>query len=661
MVKIEGNTYNAMLGQVVHGEPQEFPVYDSYPPYGEIGEEIWVNEIVVPDTIWTQYSSGLAEDLKIYVPMELWISGNISGKQSWISAGDAYIIGDITYVNTPIGTSPDDIDTTDPDFDPNNPVLGPNHNQTDFFSLTSQKSIYIKYGHFCPISSTRVKPNTNSVYLYGSFNALGRGTGDQPWLGDGIFSYEYQFPKGSTPAQEWEGDFYENIDLHRFIYPTTPFNEWPPGLDYPWYNPLWPESGQVFDVEPIISPPYSPQITKLRGTAYVFGSISQTRRGFMRRSGNADHDTGYWDLQGLVYGSPMPSQHIGPTGYDKEYHYDYRFKLMNNFDSPAKFHVPGYEGELNVLNFFYENGSFDQPSQLILSEFKESILSDKTGDNQVYVIDREVYFCSEGGMNFELVGVIADIYEPDLFEFPGTILDIALGTDLFILESFKFFDSEINYNNRILKFDLASGTTEVYIDLVSCFGSSNILLDEAENLLFIGLTDNSDLLYKRIDNFGVFDEFIVETPFDLNQENELRNVRLYSLIDETLLDNLIFVEDQASSFGNIYHIQGEVVTLSAEEKLPEFFDLSLSYFPNPFNPFINIEFSLPEKQNVILNIYNLKGQRVCTLIDDKLGMGKQTFRWNGRSDAGSKLPSAVYFIRLSTNTITETAKILLLK
>lgn len=78
--------------------------------------------------------------------------------------------------------------------------------------------------------------------------------------------------------------------------------------------------------------------------------------------------------------------------------------------------------------------------------------------------------------------------------------------------------------------------------------------------------------------------------------------------------------------------------------------------PNPFNPATEISFSLPEPSHVTLEIYNLTGQKVVTLVDGHLQTGPYTFTWDG-SDAAS----GIYLYRLRVGSKIETRKMLLVK
>ncbi len=93
----------------------------------------------------------------------------------------------------------------------------------------------------------------------------------------------------------------------------------------------------------------------------------------------------------------------------------------------------------------------------------------------------------------------------------------------------------------------------------------------------------------------------------------------------------------------------------SELGLPTEFSLSQN-FPNPFNPITVISFALPEASEVKLEIYNIVGQKVATLVDGQLEAGEHIVRWDGRDVA-----SGVYLYRLEVGEFVETKKMILLK
>ena len=107
------------------------------------------------------------------------------------------------------------------------------------------------------------------------------------------------------------------------------------------------------------------------------------------------------------------------------------------------------------------------------------------------------------------------------------------------------------------------------------------------------------------------------------------------------------------------------VRLVGDGQLPKEFALSQNY-PNPFNPTTNIKYALPVESRVTMEIYDLLGQRVRTLISGAQTAGYHVAEWDGTNDAGGNLPSGVYFLRLTAagndgKNFNEVRKLMMLK
>lgn len=103
----------------------------------------------------------------------------------------------------------------------------------------------------------------------------------------------------------------------------------------------------------------------------------------------------------------------------------------------------------------------------------------------------------------------------------------------------------------------------------------------------------------------------------------------------------------------------DVEDISSGE-LPENYFLSHNY-PNPFNPETNIKFTLPRTSHVKLELYNILGVKVKTLVNEKLSAGENIISWDGTDNNNKRVTSGIYLYRLSTDNFTETKKMLLLK
>jgi len=89
------------------------------------------------------------------------------------------------------------------------------------------------------------------------------------------------------------------------------------------------------------------------------------------------------------------------------------------------------------------------------------------------------------------------------------------------------------------------------------------------------------------------------------------------------------------------------------------FALSQNY-PNPFNPETRIDYTLPEKQNVSLRVYNMLGEMVQELVNEVKPAGTYTVTFDG-SSAASGLPSGIYVYRIQTEGFSENKKMTFLK
>jgi len=111
-----------------------------------------------------------------------------------------------------------------------------------------------------------------------------------------------------------------------------------------------------------------------------------------------------------------------------------------------------------------------------------------------------------------------------------------------------------------------------------------------------------------------------------------------------------------------FQLVEELTDISDELNLSHKFNYRLSQnYPNPFNPTTNISFEIPKSTNVKLEIFNLLGEKVNTLLNDVLISGKHSVVWNGENNAGNLVASGVYFYRIIADDFISVKKMMYLR
>lgn len=351
-VEVDGSGYSGYMGTIQDPEPRQWGAWPDYPisPYANNVPPAFINRFSVRDTLWTILPGGSCLNSSMFVNSKLWIRGKktdgghmpFASMQTWGAADTLYILGDILLQGTTVPNSPES-------------------NRSSMVGLISEKSVLIKYGFYNPADTMRHHTNMGSdalnygdpnagggIWIYAAIAALGDG-GDNSFE-DGVFTFEYQHPHGSIPDVVINvpgiGDtLFQWIDLHRYHWPQTTINRWPANIDFPWYNPLWPER------EPYL----------MRGTINIWGGVSQKRRGFVRRNYVNQPDNnpnGLWNIPvdqcgGTTAPNPInvqlwanpafnivllnrhyPGTNTAQVGYRKNYRYDNRMYTRQPPDWP---------------------------------------------------------------------------------------------------------------------------------------------------------------------------------------------------------------------------------------------------------------------------------------------------------------------------------------
>jgi len=112
-------------------------------------------------------------------------------------------------------------------------------------------------------------------------------------------------------------------------------------------------------------------------------------------------------------------------------------------------------------------------------------------------------------------------------------------------------------------------------------------------------------------------------------------------------------ESDASNTVNVIHVDAGNQVAAATALLGN--------YPNPFNPTTEISFSLKQAGNVQIDVFNIKGEKVKTLVNEHMDAATHTVTWNGNDDENNTVTSGVYFYKMQANGFTSTKKMIMMK
>jgi len=117
-----------------------------------------------------------------------------------------------------------------------------------------------------------------------------------------------------------------------------------------------------------------------------------------------------------------------------------------------------------------------------------------------------------------------------------------------------------------------------------------------------------------------------------------------------------FLFKEIYNFGYEVYKLADSLTVSAAESVILDYNNIVTNFPNPFNPSTTIKFSLPQDGEVELTIFNIKGQKIRTLVYNKFNKGDYSIIWNGDDKSGNPVSSGVYMYKLNVNGKNKAVK-----
>ena len=632
-VEVDGSSYTAYLGVVQPAHIVTSDVYSTYPP-ADPNNFLYQNSYAVCDTIWSFYNSGSCHNTSMFVNGKLWIKGTFGSHQTWAAADTIFILDDILLANTSAGLD----------------LVG---NLTDSVNLVSEESIVLKYGYRSPVDYLRYHglcaSDQEPHLIYASLFAFGRDSVNPRC--DGVFTFEYQHPHPSTPAVRIDGVLYENIDLHRYCYPQTQTQPWAsinPGnrnlrIDLPWYNPLWPERTPYLE----------------RGTLKLWGSVYQQRRGFMHRSYDDQEWPSYnvWDIdQDHCGGSSSPTSvsHNDPifgfqltnvnypgadgsgVGYKRQYYNDYRRKLSDApFAGDTDQHSMWKLGlALGTINDSTGERYFLKP-QLKRTHCKAFTRS----ENRALYSVNDLLLYAEGDN-------VADWSASTKGQGLIRSLDLASDGSAFLLQETAGPDTR-QLKVRVLEAGTGDLDYEIAYQVDTGLNTTTVL--PLGHRIFALYEAGTLKIYQVYSGTSTL---LASWPLNISDpgQYDLSNSTLALVpADDDVLDIYLWLRaigTEPNQSGQVFHARTILTVPNDDPGLPPVLQPSLTAWPNPAFGNVNIKLDHASGSQPVLEVYNLRGQKVRVLQPEKTASGS-SFEciWNGLDDSGQPAAKGVYFLR----------------
>lgn len=217
-----------------------------------------------------------------------------------------------------------------------------------------------------------------------------------------------------------------------------------------------------------------------------------------------------------------------------------------------------------------------------------------------------------------------------------------------------------NYSQADLSFKHAYANNPGHQDSLIVYISTDN--GDSWNRIYAIAEDGSGNFSTHSDMEGRFtpetqDDWSEDTTISLNEWVGNSNVRIkFEVYNDN--GNCLYIDDVSVTTDIVENESNTINILSAQ--------ISQNY-PNPFSVnsgrsiATSINYVVKKSQNVKIDVYNIKGQKVVNLVNKFANPGKYTITWDGNSDSGKKVGSGVYFYRMRSGNYTSTKKMILLK
>ena len=322
--------------------------------------------------------------------------------------------------------------------------------------------------------------------------------------------------------------------------------------------------------------------------------------------------------------------------YLVDYDYNIHFIDISDINSPSEvgcFEVEMYASEVLFKNHYafinasplkiYDINNYDnivELSQIPLDNFQKFIVfGNYLYLYSIYTSEFKIYDISNISSP-QLVSTYNVNFENNIRGITATDNAVFILDNNFIIHNFDV--SDIYSPTEVATFDTEQNLNDIYVYQIYA----------KDNFLYIGDSGIGFRVINVNDLTNPFEGGYYELPFE--------GLKICNNGDN------FYVVD---SFDGLYILQNNLLGVDFDNLIVNKNGMLYQNYPNPFNPTTKIKFSLQSPNDVDLSIYNLKGQKISTLVSGFKDRGNYSVVWNGKDQYGKNVSSGIYLYKLKLN------------
>jgi len=254
-----------------------------------------------------------------------------------------------------------------------------------------------------------------------------------------------------------------------------------------------------------------------------------------------------------------------------------------------------------------------------------------------------------------------------IYDYTAILPDsVSIGDEIFLTGTVGFYNG-LTEIDPVDEFAIVSSGNVIEPALITCADLADTLGEEYQSqLVKIEKIHTDETTFPRNANIVIYDR-TGSAVMRIDKDTNIPGMNVPA--DSFDVIGVVTQYDSQSPYWGGYQIMPRfttdvsIPTSVAETKaddLPKSFALHQNY-PNPFNPATTIRYDLPRACRVKIQIFNILGQKVRTLVDNYQEAGFKTVRWNGFNDSGGRVASGTYIYMIQAGDFSMTKQMTLLK